>query len=116
MNILSKKKPKIVEPAKKTKSGGVLSYGGVRVIRGFRRSEKATDLGANSQYVFLVDIQATKPNVRREVERRYSVKVVAVNIIKQRGKAKRLGATLGRRSDFKKAMVTLAAGNKIDVI
>ena len=115
MRILNRK-PKTTELAKETKSAGALSYDGVSVIHGFRRSEKASDLGINSQYVFLVDPRTTKPNIRREVEKRYGVKVTAVNVIKQKGKAKRLGATLGRRSDFKKAVVTLRQGDKIDVI
>ena len=115
-----KKKSKKADAVKletpKNVSSSATSYSGVSVIRGFRRSEKAGDLGASRQYVFLVDLDTTKPNIRREVEKRYSVRVAAVNVIKQKGKAKRLGATQGRRSDFKKAIVTLAEGNKIDVI
>lgn len=116
MNILGKQKSKIAEPKKEAKSSSAFSYSGTSLIRGFRRSEKAGDLVGNSQYVFLVDLVATKPGLRREVEKRYGVSVEAVNIIKQKGKTKRLGATQGRRSDFKKAMVTLKQGDKIDVV
>lgn len=78
-------------------------------------SEKAHSLQRYNQYVFLVNIQATKPEVKKAIARRYSVIVQTVNMVTQKGKTKRLGRNLGRRSDFKKAIITLAPGNKIEI-
>ena len=114
----SKKTNRPVEKAatKETKSSAKpTSYGGVSLLERFWRSEKGGDLTAKSQYVFLVTLPATKPGVRKEVEKRYGVKVLSVNMIRQKGKIKRLGGTIGRRSDFKKAIVTLKQGDKIDI-
>ncbi len=114
MNILKPKTIKKAE-AQKVVVPKTNSYGGVSVLKELRRSEKAGDLSKYSQYVFLVMLSATKPGIRKEVEKRYGVKVLGVNVIRQKGKIKRLGATVGRRSDFKKAVVTLKEGNKIDI-
>ena len=78
-------------------------------------SEKAHRASRENKYIFLVNIEANKPIVAKEIERRYGVKVKDVNIIKQKGKVKRLGRQLGRRSDFKKAIITLKAGDKIEI-
>ncbi len=78
-------------------------------------SEKAHLLQGQNQYVFLVDLKAKKPQIKKEVARHYGVRVADVNIILQKGKTKRLGRSTGKRSDFKKAIVTLAVGNKIEI-
>lgn len=78
-------------------------------------TEKATALSDKKQYVFRVETSATKPQVKRAVEKLYGVKVVSVRIISVPGKSKRLGRTQGFRPGFKKAIVTLKEG-KIEFV
>jgi large subunit ribosomal protein L23 len=67
------------------------------------------------QYSFVVDREATKHDVERAVETLFNVKVEAVRTIIMRGKPKRMGRSMGQRSNFKKAIVTLKEGDKIDL-
>ncbi len=85
------------------------------VIRSPVITEKATMLSEYNQVSFRVAIDATKPQIREAVERLFEVKVTKVNTIVVKGKVKRFRGRVGRRSDFKKAVVTLAEGNRIDV-
>ncbi|HWA42245.1 MAG TPA: 50S ribosomal protein L23 [Hypericibacter adhaerens] len=78
-------------------------------------TEKSTAGSAHSQVTFKVPLDATKPEIKAAVEGVFKVKVVAVNTLRQLGKTKRFRGRLGFRSDTKKAMVTLAEGNTIDV-
>ena len=80
-------------------------------------TEKGTRLKeAVNQYVFEVDRGANKLEIRREVEQRFNVKVKDVNTMTRRGKAKRLRtASYGRTSDWKRAVVTLQAGQTIEM-
>ena len=78
-------------------------------------TEKSTRLGELSQVVFKVQRDATKPQIKAAVEALFDVKVTAVNTLNVKGKVKRFRGTLGRRDDVKKAIVTLAEGQKIDV-
>ena len=64
---------------------------------------------------FRVPLDATKPEIKAAVEGLFKVKVKAVNTLRQRGKIKRFRGHLGQRSDIKKAIVTLAEGQSIDV-
>ena len=84
------------------------------IIRGPVVTEKATNLTARSQAVFRVAAGATKPEIKAAVEGLFNVKVVAVNTLVQKGKTKRFKGHPGRRSDVKKAFVTLAKGQSID--
>ncbi len=78
-------------------------------------SEKSTRLADNHrQFAFKVLRDATKPEIRAAVEKMFDVTVTNVQVANQRGKVKRFGQTLGRRSDWKKAYVTLAEGSDID--
>jgi large subunit ribosomal protein L23 len=78
-------------------------------------SEKSTRVAdAHRQFVFKVDRAASKPEVRKAVELMFDVKVDNVQISNIRGKVKRHGKTVGKRSDWKKAYVTLAEGHDID--
>ncbi len=79
-------------------------------------TEKATIANENGQVTFAVAIEATKPQIKAAVEMLFNVKVVAVNTIVQKGKTKTFKGRLGRRSDMKKAMVTLADGQNIDLM
>jgi large subunit ribosomal protein L23 len=78
-------------------------------------SEKSARIGDESnQIVFKVQPNASKPEIRAAVEQMFEVKVTAVKTANVKGKVKRFGQTMGRRSDWKKAYVTLAEGSDID--
>ena len=78
-------------------------------------SEKTARLAdRNRQYAFKVVSNATKPEIREAVEMLFDVKVTGVQVSNVRGKTKRFGQTFGKRSDWKKAFVTLAEGNDIN--
>ena len=78
-------------------------------------SEKSTRLAdENRQFAFKVVPDASKPEVRKAVELMFDVKVDAVQIANVKGKIKRSGSTMGKRSDWKKAFVTLAEGHDIN--
>ncbi|MGB1899836.1 MAG: 50S ribosomal protein L23 [Candidatus Puniceispirillaceae bacterium] len=79
-------------------------------------TEKATMANERGQVTFAVAITATKPQIKAAVEMLFNVKVTAVNTIVQKGKAKTFKGRPGRRSDMKKAMVTLAEGQNIDLM
>ncbi len=78
-------------------------------------SEKGTMLAeTNSQHVFKVAPDATKSEVKVAVEELFKVKVDKVRILNNKGKTKRFGGRMGKRSDLRKAYVTLASGSDID--
>ena len=78
-------------------------------------TEKATLLSENNAVVFKVADSATKPQIKEAVEALFDVKVTGVNTIVQKGKAKRWKGKPYKRTDVKKAVVTLAEGQSIDV-
>ena len=78
-------------------------------------TEKSTLLSEENKVVFKVAIDATKPQIKEAVEKLFGVKVESVNTILVKGKTKRFRGTLGRRNDFKKAIVKLVDGQSIDV-
>jgi large subunit ribosomal protein L23 len=78
-------------------------------------TEKATALTEHNQVVFRVRKDATKPQIKAAVEKLFDVKVVGVNTLLRKGKTKRFRGTLGTQSDVKRAIVTLAEGQSIDV-
>ena len=78
-------------------------------------TEKATIASENSQVVFKVADWATKPQIKQAVEALFDVKVKGVNTLVTKGKVKRFRGRIGRRSDVKKAIVTLEEGQSIDV-
>ena len=67
------------------------------------------------QYSFVVDRAATKPEVAKAVEALFKVRVEGVQTLILRGKVKRVGRSIGKRPNFKKAIVTLKEGDKIDL-
>ena len=78
-------------------------------------TEKSMMGSQHGQVTFNVPLEATKPDIKSAVETIYSVKVTAVNTVLTKGKTKRFKGILGRRSDTKKAIVTLAEGQTIDI-
>ena len=85
------------------------------VIRKPVITEKATMASEHNAVVFEVAMDSTKPQIKEAVEALFGVDVVKVNTSITKGKQKRFRGQLGRRSDVKKAYVTLAEGNSIDV-
>lgn len=78
-------------------------------------TEKATNLSAKNQYVFMVSPGANKVEVAKAITAVYQVKPVSVNLINMKGKKVTRGRIRGARKDWKKAIVTLAAGTTIQV-
>jgi large subunit ribosomal protein L23 len=78
-------------------------------------TEKATLLSEHNAVVFKVADSATKPEIKAAVEALFDVKVVSVNTLNQKGKTKKWKGRPYTRSDVKKAIVTLAEGQSIDV-
>ena len=78
-------------------------------------TEKATRVSENGQVVFKVRLDADKREIKEAVESIFGVKVTAVNTLVQKGKTKRFRGRPGKRNDIKKAFVTLADGQAIDV-
>lgn len=78
-------------------------------------SEKSTNAAErDKRIVFKVKLQASKKQVKEAVEAMFNVEVDTVNILTVKGKQKRFGRTLGKRSDWKKAYVKLKPGHDID--
>ena len=78
-------------------------------------TEKAMKGSENGQITFRIPLEATKKDVKEAVEALFNVKVKAVNTIRVSGKTKRFRGVEGVRSDYKKAVVTLADGQNIDI-
>ena len=84
------------------------------LIRGPIITEKTHSLReANNKLTLKVDVNANKIEIRKAIEVLFKVKVLAVNTIQMMGKKKKLGKSEGKRPDWKKAIVTLAPGEKI---
>jgi large subunit ribosomal protein L23 len=85
------------------------------IVRAPVITEKATIVSEHNQVIFRVPLTADKREVKAAVEGLFNVKVTAVNTIRVMGKVKRVRGRPGRRSDYKKAVVTLREGQRIDV-
>jgi large subunit ribosomal protein L23 len=79
-------------------------------------SEKSYDLvEETNSYTFVVDRRSNKTEIKKAIQTIFDVQVVSVNTMNRQGKRKRTGYTLGKRKDTKRAVVTLAEGDSIDV-
>jgi large subunit ribosomal protein L23 len=78
-------------------------------------TEKATMLSEQNKVVFRVAKDATKPQIAEAIENLFKVTVVKVNTLNVKGKTKRFRGREGKRSDVKKAIITLAEGQSIDI-
>ena len=85
------------------------------IIKTMIRTEKGTFLEPNRQYLFQVNRKSTKTDIKKAVEEIYKVKVENVNTVIMPGKPKRVRHQLGYTNDWKKAIVTLKEGEKIEV-
>ncbi len=78
-------------------------------------SEKATDLAEKDFYVFKVEKNANKREIKDEVQKKYKVDVIGVSVINIPSKKRRVGKTVGKRSGYKKAVVKIKKGQSIDL-
>lgn len=78
-------------------------------------TEKTTALTSLNKYVFEVDIRANKDQIKEAIQLAFNVRVTDVNTMKMKGKPKRWGRKVTLRPDWKKAVVTLVPGDKIDL-
>jgi len=86
------------------------------IVKRYVITEKSTiakDEG--NKYIFEVDRRANKIEIKQAVEKLFKVKVVDVRVMNMVGKKKRMGRILGKKRDWKKAIVTLASGNSIEI-
>jgi large subunit ribosomal protein L23 len=77
-------------------------------------TEKSMGGIANGEYTFAVDLRANKVEIKRAVEAIWNVRVQRVNTMRMHGKTRRMGRTAGRRPDWKKAIVKLVEGQRIE--
>ena len=85
------------------------------VVKGLIRTEKGSRMQPFNKYLFWVDKGSNKIEIKKAVEDIYKVKAQSVNTVSMRGKLKRVRYVIGKTSDWKKAIVTLKEGSKIDV-
>ena len=78
-------------------------------------TEKSTTLSENNQIVFLVNINSNKFDIKKSIELIYGVKVSSGNVIRVKGKTKVFKGKVGKRSDYKKAIISLPKGQSIDL-
>ncbi|MFH1657112.1 MAG: 50S ribosomal protein L23 [bacterium] len=107
------KTKKSVASVKTEKKIGVEAY---RILKAPHISEKATDLNQKDQYVFKVLPRAKKTEIKKVIENLYGVNVTGVKIIKVPAKKKRRGKNIGIKKGYKKAIVRIKKGEKIEIL
>ena len=85
------------------------------IIRKPHITEKATDLNAIGKYVFMVEPSATKNEIKKALKKIYAVDVVKIQTITRPAKEKKFRSRAGTKSGYKKAIVTLKEGQKIEI-
>ena len=85
------------------------------IVKNILRTEKSAEMLPYNKYLFRVAIDANKIEIKQAIEEIYNVSVIKVNTIKRQGKWKRLRYKEGRSADWKKALVTLKEGDKIEI-
>lgn len=78
-------------------------------------TEKAANLAKQNQYVFEVSKEATKDQIKKEIEERFKVEVLSVRVLKIPAKKRRLGRIFGKKKGIKKAIVKIKPGQKIEI-
>jgi len=105
---VSEKKPRKIKEKKSD-----IAY---RVLKAPQITEKATNLAEKNQYVFKVYPETNKIEIKKAIEDLYNVDISSVRIIKVKPKKRRLGKISGWRAGYKKAIVKIKAGQKIEVM
>lgn len=85
-----------------------------KIVASMIRTEKGTSLEAYGKYLFWVSKKANKIEIKKAVQELYKVKVLGVNTVTMRGKRRRVRLQQGKTPDWKKAIVTLEKGQKIE--
>lgn len=85
------------------------------IVRPVVTEKSTTALDTLGAYTFVVNKAANKHEIRQAVEKLFNVRVKSVRTMQYRGKQRRVGRTIGRRADWKKAIVTLAEGDTIQL-
>jgi large subunit ribosomal protein L23 len=85
------------------------------IVRPLITEKSSAAYQARAEYTFEVHVDASKPQIRSAIEQLFGVKVTGVWTSNQRGKEKRMGKTVGRRPNWKKAIVTLKEGDTIEI-
>jgi len=86
----------------------------IKVLKKPVISEKSFASSENDKYIFVVSLTTNKVEIKKAVEKLFKVNVVSVRTVVVKGKEKRYGKKTGKRSDFKKAYVTIKQGQKIE--
>jgi large subunit ribosomal protein L23 len=102
-------------PVKKAKREFHADGAAYRILEQPVITEKSTDLAAMNKYVFMVPVSATKSEVLKKVHNVFGVKPIKINIMMKAGSKVRYGRKFGRQKNWKKAIVTLAAKDKIEI-
>src|SRR3989344_77501 len=111
----SKKDDPIPTPEKKdAREARTVKFGVSPAIKRAHITEKSNSAGERGTYTFVVASQANKSEVKRAVEAKYGVLVRRVNVLSMPGKVRRRGRQVGWKSGFKKAVVVLQEGERID--
>ena len=87
-----------------------------RILKNAHITEKATDLEEANKYIFNVYPQRNKNEIKKAVENIYGVEVTSVNVVNIPAKKRRLGRSQGWKQGYKKAIVSVAAGQKIEIM
>ncbi len=111
VKVAKKEKPRVIKKQKKTSESIIY-----RVLKSPHITEKASDLAEKNQYVFKVYPATNKIEIKRAIEQLYSVDVLKVRVIKVPRKQRRVGRTIGWRKGYKKAIVKIREGQKIEVV
>ena len=108
----TRKKTRTIAPSEKQEFSEIA----VKILIAPQITEKATELGDQGKYIFRVKKEARKPQIKKAIQEMYGVNIISINIINVPKKKRRSGRTEGYRAGFKKAIVTLAKGQKIEVM
>jgi len=104
------------KPDKKSASAPIGDASGFKSIEAAHVSEKASMLSSSGRYVFRVFKNSNKIEIKKDIEKLYKVSVESVNIVKAPSKSRRIGKITGIKPGYKKAIVTLAKGQTIDIV
>jgi large subunit ribosomal protein L23 len=125
MGLLNRKKTQVDEPEKKIEETPLVdsvssgkTTGNIKFSRLIIKplvTEKAAVAQSQNKYSFMVNRRAGKLDVKRAIKEIFGVEPIAVNIMNIEGKIRRFGRATGRRSDYKKAVITLPKGKSISV-
>lgn len=113
---MKEEKKETEKPSLKKEGGGVIFNKNILLIKEPKVTEKSQSIQAYRQYVFNVVRQANKNEVKKAIERIYNVTVKKVRMINIPAKKRRSGRSVGKKSGYKKAIVTLKEGQQIEIM